>query len=156
MGRRTAESFYRTLSVGDLCDLPVHEVGDKDCALFLWVPSALLEEGIRLMNAWGFYYKTIAFVWVKHRNGGKLHFGMGHWTRQGAEVVLMGVTGSPKRVARNVRQVLMAPLREHSRKPADVRDRIVYLMGDVPRLELFAREIVQGWEVWGDEVHRFA
>lgn len=156
MGRRTAESHYRTLSMEDLCALPVQNVCADNCALFLWVPSSLLDDGLRLMEAWGFYFKTVAFVWVKRTRTGLPFWGMGHWTRTGAEVCLMGVRGSPKRVAKNVHQVVESEVREHSRKPDDVRDRIVRLMGDLPRLELFAREQAPGWVAWGDEVGVFA
>jgi N6-adenosine-specific RNA methylase IME4 len=155
MGRRTAESHYRTLSVDDLASLPVPMICAPDCVLFLWVPSSLLEDGLRLMTAWGFYFKTVAFVWVKRTKNGLHFWGMGHWTRTGAEVCLMGIRGSPKRVAKNVHQVIEAEVRQYSRKPDETRERIERLMGDVPRIELFARDVPSGWTAWGDETHRF-
>ena len=98
-------------------------------------------------------FVTCAFVWVKQNpKAGGIYSGMGHWTNQNAELCLLARRGKPRRVARDVKQVVLAPRGRHSAKPAEVRDRIVRLMGDVPRVELFARERVQGWEAWGNEI----
>jgi len=150
---RTADSHYRTLSTDEICALSVPAVCAPDCSLFLWVPSCALPEGLRVIEGWGFEFKTVAFVWVKrNRVNGLLYWGMGHWTRSGAELCLLATRGKPTRAARNVHQVVEAAVREHSRKPDEVRDRIVSLLGDLPRLELFARERADGWIPWGDEV----
>jgi len=155
-GHRTAESFYKTLTLDAIASLPVKSICTPDAALFLWVPSSLLPDALYVMERWGFYYTTIAFVWVKRNKKSDTPFwGMGHWTRTGAEVCLFGVHGNPKRVSAGVHQVLIAPPREHSRKPDGIRERIVQLLGDVPRIELFAREQADGWSAWGDETERF-
>lgn len=101
----------------------------------------------------GFTYKTVAFVWLKLNKSGKgFFFGMGYWTRSNAEICLLAVKGKPKRVSRKVFQIIVSPLQEHSRKPDEARRRIVDLLGDLPRIELFAREKTAGWDVWGNEV----
>lgn len=97
-------------------------------------------------------YKTVAFVWVKlNRKSDSLFWGMGHWTRANAEFCLLATRGNPKRQSARVHQIILSHIQEHSRKPAETRDRIVQLMGDLPRIELFARESVPGWDVWGNE-----
>jgi len=129
-----------------LAELPVNEIVDNNCALFLWVQDAHLKNGIQLGEVWGFEYKTIAFVWDKQ------NFGMGYWTRKGAEICLLFTKGHPKRLSGGVRQFVSEKAREHSCKPDSVRDRIVQLMGALPRIELFARRKVEGWDCWGNEV----
>ena len=105
------------------------------------------------MGAWGFSFKTVAFVWIKlNRKASTLFTGMGYWTRANAEICLLATRGHPKRQARNVHQVIASPVEEHSKKPEEARRRIVALMGDVPRVELFARQHPEGWDVWGNEV----
>lgn len=153
--KRTAESYYPTMTLADLADLgyEVKRVAAPDGALFLWTPCCMLREAIYVMTSWGYRFKTVAFTWVKtNRRSGSLFWGMGHWTRNGTELCLVGTRGKVRRVARNVHSVVMAPPTLHSAKPVEVRDRIVALMGDVPRLEMFARERADGWEAWGDEV----
>jgi len=126
-----------------------------DCALFLWIVDSHLPEGLDLMAEWGFEYKTIAFTWVKTTIAGdRPAIGMGYWTRKSSEICLLGTCGSPRRQDKGVRQVIMGPRREHSRKPADVRYRIERLVAG-PYLEMFAREGVPGWDVWGDETGKF-
>lgn len=150
---RTADSHYPTLSTEEICRLPVATICAKDCALFLWVPSCALPEGLAVVEAWGFTYKTVAFVWVKrNRVNGLLYLGMGHWTRSGAELCLLATRGRVRRQSRSVLQVVEAAVHEHSRKPDEVGERIVALMGDQARVELFARQVVPGWAAWGDEV----
>ena len=154
---RTADSHYETLTTAEICALPVPAVCAPDCSLFLWVPSCALPEGLRVIDAWGFQFKTVAFVWAKRTAKGLPFWGMGHWTRSGAELCLLATRGKPVRVGKNVHQVVESVVREHSRKPDEVRDRIVQLLGDLPRLELFAREQAPGgWVAWGDEVGVFA
>ena len=105
------------------------------------------------MKAWGFTYKSVAFVWIKqNRKSDALFWGMGYWTRANAEICLLATRGHPKRVARNVHQVIFSHIEEHSKKPDEARRRIEQLMGDVPRIELFARRTSPGWDVWGNEV----
>lgn len=112
-----------------------------------------LQEGLLLLEAWGFSYKTVAFVWVKqNRRADSLFMGLGSWTRSNAELCLLAVRGRPRRRDAGVRQIILSHVGEHSRKPEAARERILQLMGDVPRIELFARERAEGWDVWGNEV----
>ncbi len=150
---RSAENHYPTMSIEDIRALPVAELADKDCALFLWVTFPTLREAMTVLDAWGFTYKTVAFVWIKeNRQTPSLFWGLGYWTRSNAEVCILATKGSPKRFSAGVHQVIMSPIEQHSKKPDETRDRIVKLMGDVPRVELFARQTAPGWDVWGNEV----
>jgi N6-adenosine-specific RNA methylase IME4 len=149
----TASSHYTTMSKDDIVALPVNEISDKDCILFLWVTPPCLNEGIELCKSWGFSYKTVGFCWCKRNKiAQSWFFGMGHWTRANVELCLIATKGKPHRVAKNVHQIIDTPIQKHSQKPALVRDRIVQLMGDLPRIELFAREKIIGWDAWGNEV----
>lgn len=124
-----------------------------DCALFLWVTFPILPETFDVIRAWGFTYKTVAFCWVKQKSKSPgWFFGMGNWTRGNAEICLLATKGHPKRATADVPQLIIAPREEHSKKPDEIRDRIVRLMGDLPRVELFARQAPPGWDVWGNEV----
>lgn len=137
----------------DICALPVAGIADKDCALFLWATYPNLPEAFEVIKAWGFAYKTVGFTWVKRCKKSPGWFvGLGHWTRANAEVCLIATKGKPKRVSKSVRQIIDSPIERHSKKPDEARTRIVELMGDIPRIELFAREITPGWAVWGNEV----
>ena len=124
-----------------------------DSAFFLWTTFPQIPDALRLIKAWGFHYKTVAFVWLKkNRKADSWFYGMGFWTRSNAEVCLLATRGHPKRQAANVHQFIISPVREHSRKPDETREKILALMGDVPRVELFARQSPPGWDVWGNEV----
>lgn len=150
---RSAESHYPTMSIEDIKALPVGELAAKDCALFLWITFPCLYEALEVLEAWGFSYKTVAFVWVKqNRKNDDLFTGMGYWTRANAEICILATKGHPRRVSAGVRQVILSHVEEHSKKPDEARDRIVQLIGDLPRIELFARQSPEGWDVWGNEV----
>lgn len=150
---RTAESHYSTMSLEDIKALPVDKLADENCALFLWITFPLLKEAWEVIEAWGFNYKSVAFVWIKqNKKTPTLFWGMGYWTRANAELCIIATKGSPKRQSKSVHQVILSPVEEHSKKPEEARKRIVELMGDVPRIELFAREHSPGWDVWGNEV----
>jgi N6-adenosine-specific RNA methylase IME4 len=150
---RSAESHYPTMSLDEICALPVKEIAAPDSALFLWVTFPNLPDAFRVMQAWGFRYKTVAFVWVKrNRKSAGWFWGLGYWTRANAEICLLATKGHPKRQSRRVHQVIDTPVEEHSKKPDTTRQRIVELMGDVPRIELFARQKCPGWYAWGNEV----
>ena len=152
-GQGVAENHYSTMGIEEICSLPVQEICDKDCALFLWVTFPQLPEAFKVIKAWGFCYKTVAFVWIKQNKSGKGYFfGLGYWTRSNAEICLLAVRGKPKRISKKVFQLIVSPLQEHSKKPEGARKRIVELMGDLPRIELFARRQSVGWDVWGNEV----
>lgn len=112
----------------------------------------MLQEAIQVIKGWGFQYKTIAFQWVKkNKKSDSYFFGLGRWTRGNTECCLLAVKGKPKRVSNKVSQLIIEPIREHSRKPDTVRNRIEELMGDIPRIELFARQAADGWDCWGLE-----
>ena len=150
---RSAESHYPTMDIEAIKALPVGELADKDCALFLWITFPMLREAWGVMDAWGFTFKTVAFVWIKQcRKSEGLFTGMGYWTRANAEICLLATRGRPKRAARDVKQVILSHVERHSQKPEEARRRIEALMGDVPRIELFARASPPGWDVWGNEV----
>lgn len=141
------------MSVDDICKLPIKEIADKDCVLFMWMTFPTLKEGMKVIEEWGFKYKTVAFVWVKqNRKTPSLFWGLGFWTRANAEICILATKGEPKRISAKVHQVVVSAIEEHSKKPDEVRKRIVELLGDIPRIELFARQKVDGWDTWGNEV----
>ena len=127
---------YNVLSIEEICNMVgegVRRISAKDCALFLWVTMPMLQEGLDVIRAWGFKYKTCAFCWVKQnpKNDG-IYSGLGHWTNGNAELCLLATKGHPKRIAKNVKQIVIAHRGRHSAKPAEVRERIEQLLGDVP------------------------
>ena len=160
---RSPEKHYDCMSLADVRALPVPDIAAENCTLFLWATDPLLPEALKLIEAWGFTYKTVAFHWAKlNKSATRLIFtagdfftGMGYWTRANSELCLLATKGKPQRVSMSVRRLVIEPRREHSRKPDAVADRIVDLMGDVPRIELFARQSRRGWETWGDEAEKF-
>ena len=150
---KSAENHYHTMNIKDIMALPVDKIADKDCILFLWITFPCLKEGIEVMERWGFKYKTCGFNWVKRNKKKNTYFmGLGFWTRSNSEVCLIGTKGQPKRVSKSVSQICDARIMEHSRKPAEIRERIVELCGELPRIELFARDKVKGWDSLGDEI----
>lgn len=163
--QRSAERHYDTQSLDDIKALPIGNLADKDCALFLWCVMPELRGALDVIRAWGFEYKTVAFVWIKtnendkfiSRDGSGLAWGMGYWTRANAELCLLATKGSPKRVDEGVHQVVVQPVAEHSRKPDEVQVRIEQLLDPPSRdthLELFARRTTPNWTVWGNEISR--
>jgi len=144
---------YGLMSLADVCALPVESIAADDAVLFLWVTFPHLPDGLEVIRAWGFQFKTVGFSWLKtNAKSGSPFMGMGFWTRANQEICLLATRGKPKRVSKSVKQVIISPIGRHSEKPAEVRDRIVELMGDVPRIELFARKHADGWDSWGDEI----
>jgi N6-adenosine-specific RNA methylase IME4 len=152
--KRSASQHYPTMSKEELQNLPIQKILSKNSVLLMWVTAPCLEEGLELIKKWGFIYKTIGFVWIKkNRKSDSLFWGMGYYTRSNAELCLLATRGKPlKRISRAVHQVVESPVREHSRKPDEVRSRISELFGNLPRIELFARQKTQGWDAWGNEV----
>jgi N6-adenosine-specific RNA methylase IME4 len=131
----------------------VHELADENCALLLWTTCPQLPVALNVLDAWGFDFKTVGFCWTKtNPKSGTFFMGMGNHTRANAELCLLGLKGRMVRMDAGVSSLVVAPRGRHSEKPAEVRDRIVRLYGDVPRIELFARQRVEGWAAWGDEV----
>ena len=152
--RGREEDYYEVMDLLDLAALPVKDISADDAVIFMWATFPAMQTAMKLMKAWGFHYRTVGFVWVKKnkKNLESNFWGMGGWTRSNAEVCLIGTRGNIKRVSKSVHQVIEAPIGEHSVKPAETRDRIVELMGDIPRIELFARQKTEGWSVWGNEI----
>jgi N6-adenosine-specific RNA methylase IME4 len=150
-----AESHYTTLSLGEICAMPIHLLCDDNCILFLWATYPMLKEAFQVIESWGFDYKSIAFQWLKlNKKNGKPFFGLGRWTRGNTEPCLLAVKGKPKRISSSVFQLIQTPIEQHSKKPDIAREKIVDLCGDLPRLELFARKKVQGWHCCGDEIEK--
>jgi len=149
---RNAKQHYSCMAFDNICNLPVNHIADMDCILFLWVTDPFLERSFEIINKWGFKYKTVAFTWVKQNKSLSFFTGLGYWTRANPEMCLLATKGNPKRISKAVKQLVVDVRREHSRKPDCVRDRIVELCGDLPRIELFARQKVKGWDCWGNEV----
>jgi len=151
--RRNGRSPYDVMTTEDICKMPVREdLAAKDCILFCWATYPKLPDALEVIKAWGFTYKTVAFTWVKNNPSGVgFHFGLGFWTRQNPEICLLATRGKPKRIDNRVPNLIIYPRGEHSRKPDEIRERIVRLVGDLPRVELFARQRTPGWSVWGDQ-----
>jgi N6-adenosine-specific RNA methylase IME4 len=161
---RSPEKHYDCMSLADIRALPVSDIAADNCALFLWVTDPLLPEGLKLMEAWGFKFKTIAFVWAKLNKSAPptlwtdrdFFTGLGYWTRANPELCLLGTRGKPKRVSKAVRRLVVSPRREHSRKPDEIAEKIDDLMGrDTSKIELFARTARTGWTIWGNDVAKF-
>lgn len=159
---KPASVHYNTMSVDELAALPVADLAAKDCALFVWTCWPTLLDAIKLIENWGFTYKTCAFDWMKAHAGQVEMFrddtdalmGMGYWTRANSEPCLLATRGKPKRLNADVRQGIIAPRREHSRKPDEIHGRIERLVVG-PYLELFARRQRPGWTVWGNQTDKF-
>ena len=134
----------------EIAKLPIQRITVKNCILFLWVTFPNLIDGIKLFDAWGFKYTTLGFSWVKtNPKNGKPFFGIGYYAKSNCEICLMGVKGKMKPVSNSVSS---SPRQEHSKKPNEVRERIVELFGDMPRIELFARQHAAGWDCWGNDL----
>ena len=133
----------------------VDSLADKPCALCLWATCPRLDFAIEVIRAWGFRYVTVLFHWVKTDRVGLPIFGPGSYTASNLELLLLGRRGKLRRERQMMESLVMHPRLEHSRKPPIVRDRIVQVLGDVPRIELFARERTDGWDAWGDEIGKF-
>ena len=151
---RSADNHYPTMQKQDIEELPIDRIAKKDSVLLMWATFPCLEQTLELIKKWGYTYKTCAFTWVKKNKKSDSDFvGMGYYTRANAEICLLASRGKPlKRLSRSVRQVIQTPIEEHSKKPAEVRERIVELFGDVEKIELFARQYAVGWDCWGNEV----
>ena len=153
-GKRGASHKYETMNLYDIEALPVRDLAAENSCLFFWTTMPQLFNAERIMNAWGFKYKTNAFTWIKmnKKNRNTLFWGMGSWTRANGELCLLGTRGRPKKVSSSVHSVIMEPIGKHSAKPPIIRDKIVELCGDLPRIELFARgKADNGWDIWGDQ-----
>ena len=148
-----ADRHYKSMKVEEICNLPVNHIVDKNCILFLWATYPKMQEAMKVIEAWGFTYKTIGFQWIKLNNNEiGCYFGLGRWTRGNTEPCLIAVKGKPKRISASISQLVFAPITRHSEKPPIVRNKIIELIGDLPRIELFARQQADGWDCWGNDV----
>jgi len=151
--RGGAEGHYPLMSMEKIKKLPIDKISAKNCSLFMWATFPYLNEQIKLFEHWGFDYKTLGFLWIKtNRINGFPFFGVGFYSKSNAEICLLGIKGRMKPITNKVSQVVLAPRNEHSAKPKEIRNKIVELFGDLPRIELFARQKTEGWDVWGNEV----
>ena len=148
-----SNAHYKTMSVDEMCSLPVKEITSDNCILFMWWVASQPEEAIKLVKAWGFKIKTMTgFNWVKTTKNGKLGFGMGFFSRAGSEMCLIATKGKPKRINAGIRSVVLAENTKHSRKPPIFREQIVKMMGNTLKIELFACEQAEGWDSAGYDI----
>ena len=152
---------YRTMEMHEIATLPVSDLAAENCCLFMWFVWPTLPEALRLIESWGFNYKTCAFSWMKadpyrlFALEEDVRMGLGYWTRSNSEACLLATRGKPKRRDNKVRQGIIAPVREHSRKPDGIHERIERLVAG-PYVELFARESTRpGWDFWGNQTEKF-
>lgn len=146
---------YPVMSSNNIMNLPVKNITADDCILFIWTTDYHLEKCLQTINLWGFNYKTFGFVWAKKTKKGKPVCFTGAYTmKSGCELCLLATKGNIHKLVKshNIRALIEAQRRKHSKKPDETRERIVELMGDLPRIELFAREKIKGWDTWGNEV----
>jgi N6-adenosine-specific RNA methylase IME4 len=144
---------YRLMPVDQICAMPIASIAADDAWLFLWATNPNTMDAFRVMDAWGFKFSGVFQTWAKLRaNGDGFHFGMGYGSRQNTERVYLGRRGKAKRRDASIPELLIWPVMEHSRKLSIVRSRIVRFAGDVPRVELFARDRPDGWTAWGDQL----
>lgn len=161
-GDRGPSQHYETMKLADIKAMPVRELAAPDCALLLWTSPPLLKQSMSVMDAWGFRYISTGFVWVKLRKRFRdalwfdddVFIGLGFTTRHSSEFCLLGKIGKPKRLAKDVPEVILAARREHSRKPEQAFQRAARLYGG-EKLELFSRESRPGWHTWGRERGKF-
>ena len=165
--RRDVEKHYPIMNIADIKAMPVSAMAGKDAHLFLWTTGPCLRMAFDVIEAWGFRYSAIAFTWVKLKRSinpaqlrivptqeADLHVGLGLTTRKNAEFCLLGRRGNARREAKDVREIILSPVREHSRKPEEAQDRIErYCEG--PYLELFARRVRANWDSFGNEIGGF-
>jgi len=151
--RRNGRSPYNVMDNEQIYSLPIEDITDKNCILFLWATYPKLNEALETIKRWGFEYKTVAFTWVKqNKKSNGWHFGLGYWTRGNPEICLLATKGKPKRISKFVANLTIGHLRGHSQKPDEIREKIVELVGELPRVELFARQKTEGWTSIGDDI----
>lgn len=150
----TVGKKYETQSIDWIKSLPINNISEDNAILFLWTTDAHLKSALDVIEAWGFTYKTIGFIWNKKEKSGKQVCYMGIWTMKGSEICLLATKGKIHGLIKShkVRQLVEAERREHSQKPNIIKDKICELMGNLSRIELFARNKTEGWDVWGNEV----
>jgi len=152
---RSPENHYNVMSLQDICNLPIDKISNDNSVLLMWVVDPLLDKAFKVIEAWGFKYKTVGFTWAK-TNKKSLGFftGLGYWTRGNPEMCLLATKGKPKRISKSVPQLVIEQRREHSRKPDIMYNHIENLL-EGPYIELFARTQRKGWDSWGNQTNKF-
>lgn len=146
---------YDSLNEHNISELKVSKISDETCVLFIWTTDSHIQEALNVIKKWGFKYKTVAFYWLKvSKNTGKPQSNLGKWTQKNAEICLFATKGKCQKLLKNrkIHQLIIAPRTEHSRKPYQAIKNIELMFGDLPRIELFARQKTEGWDVWGNEI----
>lgn len=153
-GQKNQSLHYQTMSIKDICELPINKISDDNSILFLWVTYPILKESFDVIESWGFKYSTCGFVWVKkNKKSDSYFFGNGSWTRANSELCLIATKGSITRLDASISQIVDERISEHSRKPLVVKKLITDLVGDLPRIELFSRNKEKdGWFNWGNNI----
>lgn len=142
---------YDVMETEEICDLPIKNITDENCILFMWATFPNMLNALQVIKAWGFKYKTLGFSWIKTNKNQGYFFGIGSYTKSNCEVCLIGVKGKPDIINDKISSVLISPINGHSKKPDVVRNKIIQLMGDISRIELFARTKIHGWDTWGND-----
>lgn len=154
--RGTINLPYPTMPTAEICRLPIKSISDSRSILLIWATFPKLQDCLAVIKAWGFSYNGLGFDWTKTNKNGTPFKGMGYYTRQNNEVCLFGVHKEKLKVFQHdISCVVQSLRREHSRKPDEIRDYIKSLFGDVPKIELFARESFSGWDCWGNQTGLF-
>lgn len=151
---KSCERYYPTMNTAEIKKLPVKKIAAENSVLFLWSTAPQLPAALEILTAWGFTYKTVGFTWIKqNKKTDGIFTGMGLYTRANAEFCLLATRGKIlERRSHSVKSVIISHIEQHSKKPDEARDRIVTLFGNIPRIELFARQYADGWDCWGNEV----
>lgn len=151
--RGFAKNHYDLMTLDDIKSLDIKRISSENAVLFMWATFPMIKDALEVIESWGFNYRTCAFVWVKKNKKNLSNFwGCGYYTRSNAEICLLATKGKIlERKSHRVHQIIENPVEEHSKKPDIVRDKIIELFGNLPRVELFARKSVDGWDCWGNE-----
>ena len=149
---RSPENHYSVMNLKDICNMPVNNIANDNSVLLMWVIDPLLDKAFEVINAWGFKYKTVAFTWAKTNKTKPGFFtGLGYWTRGNPEMCLLATKGRPKRIHKDVAQLVISERKKHSEKPLIHKE--IERLVDGPYLEMFARQKpYKNWDYWGNEV----
>lgn len=153
-GEKNQSLHYPTMTIQEIKDLPIEKISDENCILFIWVTYPILIEALEVIKCWGFKYSTCGFVWVKkNKVADSYFFGNGAWTRANTELCLIATKGSITRIDASISQIIDEKIMGHSEKPKCIRDLILRLVGNLPRIELFSRNNNEdGWFNWGNNI----
>ena len=150
-GNGCVKHHYETMTFEDIKNMDIKGMSEDNCHLYLWVTNPFLQEGFELLKKWGFKYKQ-TITWIKTYKSGDPIMGLGYYFRVCTEHCLFAVKGKLPRIKKDMKNIIISPQRKHSQKPDEFRDIIIRHSGDLPRIELFARERTKGWDVWGNEI----